>query len=198
MTNRLFAVIFCALAALLFIAGCSKSPEEKLMGMVEGYAKILTSNENDCSKAGKELDAYIDKNKAEFTAAFTELMNKAKDNNDPKMEAMMKDLEEKYKGKFDDKKIDAITEKCEENPEFKAANEKLGKIVMGILFSAMAEGFGDALKDAGSDDAPAADAPAPAADAHAADAPAPAPAADAPAPAADAPAPAADGAAAAN
>ena len=158
MTNRLFALILCALAALLFIAGCSKSPEEKLMGMVEGYAKILTSNENDCSKVGKELDAYIDKNKAEFTTTFNEFMTKAKENkNDPKMKGMMDELEKKYKDKFDEKKIEAVTEKCKDNKEFKDAQEKLGKIVMTILFSAMAEGMGDALKDAGDDAKPAGD-----------------------------------------
>ena len=147
MKNRLFAIILCGLATLLFVAGCAKSPEDRLMGMVEGYAKILTSNENDCSKAGKELDAYIDKNKEEFTAAFTELMKQAKNNNDPKMDGKMKELEAKYKDKFDSKKLDEISDKCEENAEFQKAHEKLGKVVLGIMMSAMADGLGDALKD---------------------------------------------------
>ena len=150
MKNRLFAVVLCALATLLFVAGCgAKSPEEKLMGMVEGYAKILTSNENDCSKAGKELDAYIDKNKAEFTEAFKALIEKAKANNDPKLEGMMKDIEAKYKDKFDDKKLDAITEKCEENEDFKKANDKLGEVAMGVILSSMT--IGDIMDDKGGD-----------------------------------------------
>lgn len=151
MKNRLFAVVLCALATLLFVAGCAKSPEEKLIGMVDGYAKIITSNENDCSKAGKELDAYIDKNKAEFTEAFNALIEKAKANNDPKMEGMMKDIEAKYKDKFDNDKIDAVSKKCEDNEDFKKAHDKLGKVVMGILFTAMADSMGDLMNEADDD-----------------------------------------------
>ena len=137
MKNRLFAVIVCGLAALFLVAGCGKkSPEDRLIGMVDGYAKILISNESDCSKAGKELDAYVDKNKADFTVAFTELMDKNKAN-DPKLEKTMKEFEEKYKGKFDDKKLEEIMTKCGENADFKAANEKLQKAVMAVIMSAM-------------------------------------------------------------
>ena len=169
MKNRVFALVMCALAALLFVAGCAKkTPEEKLVDMVEGYAKILTSNENDCSKAGKEIDAYIDKNKAEFTLAFNDLMTQAKEDKDGKLDKKMEELEAKYKDKFNKDKIEEISKKCESDPDFKKAHEKLGAVIMGVVFSAMAEGMADAFKDAGSDDAD--DAPAP--DAPAGDAPA--------------------------
>ena len=169
MKNRVFALILCALAALLFVAGCSKSPEEKLIGYVEGYAQILLDNENDCSKAGKELRAYIDKNKVEFVSLLTDMMEKAKADPKYKNDELMKQLEDKYKDRFkkNEQKLDEISKKCEDNPELKAANEKLMQALMPILLA----GLADAMKDAANapaDDAPAAD-PAPAGDAPAAE-----------------------------
>ena len=140
MKNRIFAIILCSVAMLLFISGCAKSPEEKLVDMMSEYADIIIDNQNDCAAAGKKLSAFVDKNQEEFTKLMSEVIKQNKDNknNDEKMKNL--------KG-YDEEKINAASEKCSSDPTFMAAQMKFGMMMLGAVMGGAGEALGDALKD---------------------------------------------------
>ena len=142
MKNRVFAIILSSIAMLLFVSGCAKSPEEKLVDLMNEYTDIIVSNENDCAAAGKKIDAFVDKNKAEFT----KLMSEAIKNNKDKKEAADKMFAEKMKG-ADEAKIKAITEKCGSDETFVKAQMKFGMMMLSAAMGGAGEAIGEAMKD---------------------------------------------------
>lgn len=72
MKMRYVAVVTAALG-LLALAGCTKTPEEKLLGHLEQALSIAEAEAASPDKAAAAIEAYAEANKAEIDALAEEL-----------------------------------------------------------------------------------------------------------------------------
>jgi len=110
-----FALVGLALA----FNGCSKSPEEEAVGLMEEMANLADSNKEDCDKMGDALAGFMDKN--------GETIKKMKDMDKGKSEDEKKAMMEKYKARIEAStaKLMPAMMKCATNEKVKGAMSKM-------------------------------------------------------------------------
>lgn len=120
--NKMKKLLVSALAlaiASVFLFGCKKAPEDRMMAHMEKAISILEANKADPEKAAGELSKYAADNKDDLASLKKEL---------EEMEKKMSEEEKKKKGEEMMKKMGTIIERATklmaENPEL-AKNEKV-------------------------------------------------------------------------
>ena len=119
--KRLFLCAVTLTLAAVFLFGCKKAPEDRMLAHVTAAIGILETNKDDPDKAADELQKYFDSNKADMEAMMKEIQE---------LDQGMSDEEKEKKGKEMEAKMGdvmkRITKLQSENPKL-FTNEKVAK-----------------------------------------------------------------------
>lgn len=123
-------VLGLIVAAALSAVACSKSPEDKMMGIINELAGIIDSNKDDCGALGTKLK--------DFSASHKDELKTLKEEVKAKEKAMSDDDKKKYEEKMKEKMADVtakmatfatVAMKCMADPKFQEASKSLSDVM---------------------------------------------------------------------